>query len=144
MRQAPSLREDYLYFEELKTRWRDSDVYGHMNNAVFYEYADTIVNSWLIKKGSLNVPSSKTVGLVVETRCTYFSELKFPSLITAGLKLNKLGNSSVHYEIGLFSDSQKKTAARISFIHVFVDAKSRKAKKIPSKLLEPLNSLIKN
>ena len=97
MRQVPTVKQDYLYFEELKTRWRDSDVYGHMNNAVFYEYADTIVNSWLINKGSLNVPSSKTVGLVVETRCTYFSELKFPNLVTAGLKLNKLGYSHQHY-----------------------------------------------
>ena len=105
MRQVPTVKQDYLYFEELKTRWRDSDVYGHMNNAVFYEYADTIVNSWLINKGSLNVPSSKTVGLVVETRCTYFSELKFPDLVTAGLKLNKLGNSSVHYEICLLYTS---------------------------------------
>ena len=144
MRQVPAVKQDYLYFEELKTRWRDSDVYGHMNNAVFYEYADTIVNSWLINKGSLNVPSSKTVGLVVETRCTYFSELKFPDLVTAGLKLNKLGNTSVHYEIGLFSNFEEKTAARISFIHVFVDVKTRKPKKIPSKLLEPLKSLMKD
>ena len=106
--------------------------------------ADTIVNSWLINKGSLNVPLSKTVGLVVETRCTYFSELKFPNLVTAGLKLNKLGNSSVHYEIGLFSNSEEKTAARISFIHVFVDVKTRKPKKIPSKLLKPLKSLMKD
>jgi len=109
MRQVPTVKQDYLYFEELKTRWRDSDVYGHMNNAVFYEYADTIVNSWLINKGSLNVPLSKTVGLVVETRCTYFSEIKFPDLVTAGLKLNKLGNSSVHYEIGLFSNFEEKS-----------------------------------
>ena len=102
MRQVPSIREDYLYFEQLNTRWRDNDVYGHMNNAVFYEYADTVVNGWLIKKGSLDVPKSESVGLVVETRCTFFSELKFPNIITCGLKLNRLGNSSVEYEIGLF------------------------------------------
>ncbi len=144
MRQVPLSRQEYVYFEELQTRWRDNDVYGHMNNAVFYEYADTIVNSWLIKKGSLNVPISNTVGLVVETKCTFFSELRFPSLVTAGLKLIKLGNSSVNYEIGLFSDFEQKTAARISFIHVFVDSKSRKPKKIPSKLLKQLQSLVKD
>lgn len=144
MRQVPSIREDYLYFEKLNTRWRDNDVYGHMNNAVFYEYADTVVNGWLIKKGSLDVPKSETVGLVVETRCTFFSELKFPNIITCGLKLNRLGNSSVEYEIGLFSDLERKTAAKIIFIHVFVDVKTRRPKKIPQKLLIPLKTLMKN
>ena len=140
----PTSRQDYAYFEEMTTRWRDNDVYGHMNNVVFYEYVDTVVNSWLIKTNSLVIPSGPIIGLVVETRCTYFSEIGFPGVLTAGLKVNRIGESSVQYEVGLFSGREEKTAARILFTHVCVDSNSKKPVKIPDKLLQSLKSINKD
>jgi len=144
MRMKPTSRQDYAYFEEMTTRWRDNDVYGHMNNVVFYEYVDTVVNSWLIKTNSLVIPSGPIIGLVVETRCTYFSEIGFPGVLTAGLKVNRIGESSVQYEVGLFSGREEKTAARILFTHVCVDSNSKKPVKIPDKLLQSLKSINKD
>jgi len=144
MRMKPTSRQDYAYFEEMTTRWRDNDVYGHMNNVVFYEYVDTVVNSWLIKTNSLVIPSGPIIGLVVETRCTYFSEIGFPGVLTAGLKVNRIGESSVQYEVGLFFGKEKKTAARILFTHVCVDSNSKKPVKIPDKLLQSLKSINKD
>ena len=141
MRLKPTIRQDYAYFEEMTTRWRDNDVYGHMNNVVFYEYVDTLVNSWLMKTKALVIPTGSIIGLVVETTCTYFSEIGFPGIITAGLKVKKIGNSSIQYEVGLFSNNEDNSAARIFFTHVCVDAKSRKPVKIPSKLFIALNSI---
>ena len=143
MRIKPTTKQDYAYFEEMTTRWRDNDVYGHMNNVVFYEYVDTVVNSWLIKTHSLVIPGGPIIGLVVETRCTYFSEIGFPEVLTAGLKVNRIGKSSVQYEVGLFSGQEDKTAARILFTHVCVDSKSRKPVKIPQAMLESLNTIQK-
>tara|TARA_B100000965_G_C19515218_1_gene723869 strand:- start:467 stop:895 length:429 start_codon:yes stop_codon:yes gene_type:complete len=140
----PTSRQDYAYFEEMTTRWRDNDVYGHMNNVVFYEYVDTVVNSWLIKTNSLVIPSGPIIGLVVETRCTYFSEIGFPGVLTVGLKVNRIGESSVQYEVGLFSGREEKTAARILFTHVCVDSNSKKPVKIPDKLLQSLKSINKD
>ena len=144
MRMKPTSRQDYAYFEEMTTRWRDNDVYGHMNNVVFYEYVDTVVNSWLIKTNSLVIPSGPIIGLVVETKCTYFSEIGFPGVLTTGLKVNRIGESSVQYEVGLFSGQEEKTAARIFFTHVCVDSNSKKPVKIPDKLLQSLKSINKD
>ena len=144
MRMKPTSRQDYAYFEQMTTRWRDNDVYGHMNNVVFYEYVDTVVNSWLIKTNSLVIPSGPIIGLVVETKCTYFSEIGFPGVLTTGLKVNRIGESSVQYEVGLFSGQEEKTAARILFTHVCVDSNSKKPVKIPDKLLQSLKSINKD
>ena len=144
MRMKQTSKQDYAYFEEMTTRWRDNDVYGHMNNVVFYEYVDTVVNSWLIKTNSLVIPSGPIIGLVVETKCTYFSEIGFPGVLTAGLKVNRIGESSIQYEVGLFPSQEDKTAARILFTHVCVDSNSRKPVKIPHKLLEALKTIDKD
>ena len=144
MRIKQTSKQDYAYFEKMTTRWRDNDVYGHMNNVVFYEYVDTVVNSWLIKTNSLVIPRGRIIGLVVETKCTYFSEIGFPGVITAGLKVNRIGKSSVQYEVGLFPNQEDKTAARVLFTHVCVDSNSRKPVKIPHKLLEALKTIDKD
>ena len=141
MKLKPTSRQDYAYFEEMTTRWRDNDVYGHMNNVVFYEYVDTVVNSWLIKTEAIVIPTGSIIGLVVETKCTYFYEIGFPGIITAGLKVIQIGYSSIQYEVGLFSKHENNSAARIFFTHVCVDAKSRKPVQIPSKLIIALNSI---
>lgn len=121
----PDTRADYAYALELPTRWNDNDVYGHINNAVYYEYFDTVVNHWLIDNGLLTIGQSETIGLVVETGCAYFAPLTFPDPVTARLRVTKIGGSSVRYEIGLFGNDET-AAARGHFVHVYVDEKTRR------------------
>lgn len=124
-RLSPDTRADYPYSLELTTRWRDNDVYGHINNTVYYEYFDTVVNRWLIENDLLTIGQSETIGLVVETSCAYFAPLTFPDPITAALRVTKIGGSSVRYEIGLFNQAES-AAARGHFVHVYVDEKTRR------------------
>ena len=134
-------QSDFVFFKNYETRWRDNDVYHHMNNAVFYEYVDSIVNYWLFKSGALAVPQGPVIGLVVETKCNYFSPLKFPGLIVCGLALDNIGDSSVSYSVGLFNEKDSCVAAQASLVHVYVDSKTRRPVKLPIKLVEALNSL---
>jgi len=99
-------REDFLYFETLQTRWNDNDVYGHVNNAVYYFLFDTLVNNYLIKNGLLDIGKSAQIGLVVETLCQYFAPLSYPDDIEAGLAVKKIGRTSVTYQIGLFTPGE--------------------------------------
>lgn len=128
-RLSPDTRADYAYALELSTRWRDNDVYGHINNTVYYEYFDTVVNRWLIENDLLSIGKSETIGLVVETACAYFAPLAFPDPLTAALRVTKIGSSSVRYEIGLFGEDET-AAARGHFVHVYVDEKTRRPNKI--------------
>ena len=125
-RPGPSERSAYREFRTLTTRWMDNDPYGHMNNVVHYSLFDTAVNGWLIEAGVLDFLAGEQVGLVVETGCRYFSELAFPDRVTAGLRVAKLGASSVRYEIGLFRNDEPKAAAEGFFIHVYVDRSTRR------------------
>jgi acyl-CoA thioester hydrolase len=125
-RPGPSDRSAYKEFRTLTTRWMDNDPYGHMNNVVHYSLFDTAVNGWLIEAGVLDFLAGEQVGLVVETGCRYFSELAFPDRVTAGLRVAKLGASSVRYEIGLFRNDEPKAAAEGFFIHVYVDRSTRR------------------
>ncbi len=140
-RSEPHSRADYSLFWPLQTRWGDNDAYGHMNNVVHYALFDTAVNAWLIDQGLLDIHSGKLIGLVVETRCSYFSELAFPDSVEAGIRIAKLGTSSVTYEIALFRQSETQAAAQGSFVHVYVDATSRKPVALPDnwrKILEKI------
>lgn len=114
-------RADYRVFQAITTRWMDNDVYGHMNNVVHYSLFDTVVNTWLIKKGLLEPGKSETFGLVVETGCKYFAEMGFPDVIHAGLRVSRIGSSSVRFEIGLFRNDEPETSAEGFFVHVYVD-----------------------
>ena len=121
-----STRDDYIVFSTITTRWFDNDVYGHMNNTIHYQLFDTAVHEYLLKQGILNSKSGSTVFLVVETGCKYFSELAFPDVISAGLKVRKIGSSSVTYDIGLFRGDAVQASAQGHFVHVNVDRVTRR------------------
>ncbi|MGB3502560.1 MAG: thioesterase family protein [Mesorhizobium sp.] len=141
MREAASTRADYKTFRSIQTRWMDNDVYGHMNNVVHYSLFDTAVNGWLVEQGVLDFHSGDQVGLVVETGCKYFAELAFPDLVTAGLRVTKLGSSSVRYEIGLFRNDADVAAAQGFFVHVYVDRITRRPKPLGEKLRSVLETI---
>lgn len=118
---APLSRDDYRHFQTIPTRWMDNDVYGHVNNVVYYSYFDTVVNQYLIEQGALDIGESPVVGLVVETQCNYFASITFPDVVHAGLRVARLGSTSVRYEIGLFRNADDAACAEGHFVHVYVD-----------------------
>ncbi|MAR05372.1 MAG: thioesterase [Planktomarina sp.] len=126
VKNKPSTRDDYIVFSTITTRWFDNDVYGHMNNTIHYQLFDTAVHEYLLKQGILNSKSGSTVFLVVETGCKYFNELAFPDVISAGIKVRKLGSSSVTYDIGLFRGDADQASAQGHFVHVNVDRVTRR------------------
>lgn len=141
-RPQPANREDFKAFRSITTRWMDNDVYGHMNNVVHYSLFDTAVNGWLVEKGVLDFRKGEQVGLVVETGCRYFSEIKFPDLVTAGIRVARLGSSSVRYEIALFRNDEQQAAAEGHFVHVYVDAETRRPRPLNAGLRAALETLL--
>ena len=127
-RPTPLSRDRFPVFRPVQTRWADNDVYGHVNNVVHYALFDTVVNGWLIDKGLLDIRSGDTIGLVVETGCSYFAEIAFPDLIEAGLAVERVGKSSVTYSVGLFRNGGEQAAAQGRFVHVYVDRATRRPK----------------
>lgn len=140
-RDPPDARSSYRHFLPIQTRWADNDVYGHVNNVVYYSWFDTVVNEYLIRSGALDIERSDVVGLVVETRCSYFSELAFPQAIDAGLRVARIGTSSVRYEIGLFAAGADLASAQGHFIHVYVDRRARKPAALPAPLRDALQRI---
>jgi len=134
-------RSAYPHAQAITTRWMDNDVYGHVNNVVYYSYFDTVVNAYLIRKGVLDFESGSTIGLVIETQCNYFSSLSFPDTVTAGLRVARLGTSSVRYEVGLFSGDNEIAAAQGHFVHVYVDRVTRRPVPLPEPLRRALQPL---
>ncbi|MCX4165905.1 MULTISPECIES: thioesterase family protein [Paraburkholderia] len=139
---APALRNAYRHFLPITTRWMDNDVYGHVNNVVYYSYFDTVVNEYLIRAGVLDVEHGETIGLVVETQCNYFAPLVFPEPVEAGLRVARLGGSSVRYEVGLFRAGEAQPAAQGHFVHVYVDRATRKPVTLPDALRAALLPLV--
>jgi acyl-CoA thioester hydrolase len=136
-------RSSYLQFSNLDTRWLDNDVYGHVNNAVYYGFFDTAVNRWLIEAGALDIHAGQSIGLVVETHCNYFQSLAFPQRVQAGLRVAHCGRSSVRYEVGLFAEGAALCAAAGHFVHVYVDRATRRPlPELPSALRQALQALI--
>lgn len=131
-------RQDFVHFMAIPTRWMDNDAYGHVNNVNYYSYFDTVVNQYLIEQGVLDIQKSPVVGLVVQTGCSYFASIAFPDLIHAGLRVTKLGNSSVRYEVGLFKNEDQQVSAAGHFIHVYVDRQTQR----PVSLPEPLRAVL--
>jgi acyl-CoA thioester hydrolase len=125
-------RASYRHFQRIPTRWMDNDVYGHVNNVVYYSYFDTVVNQYLIEQGVLDIERSTVIGLVVETKCEYFAPITFPDTVHAGLRVAKLGNSSVRYEIGLFRNDEDAPAAQGHFVHVYVERATRRPVALPA------------
>jgi acyl-CoA thioester hydrolase len=136
-----SQRCDYPHLEEITTRWADNDVYGHVNNVVYYGFFDTVVNRYLLDCGVLDLHGGAVIGLVVETGCRYFAPIAFPEAVMAGLRVARIGNSSVRYEIGIFRDSDEVAAAEGYFVHVYVDRGSRRPIRIPDDLRKALAAL---
>jgi acyl-CoA thioester hydrolase len=141
-RPQPEAREAYRRFTRLSTRWMDNDVYGHINNVVYYSLFDTAVNGYLIEAGALDIHRGEVIGLVVETHCNYFAPVEFPTAIEAGLRVARIGGSSVRYEVGLFAEGQPTTAARGHFIHVYVDRATRRPAPLPDPLKRALEALL--
>ncbi len=140
-RAQPQPRSHYKVFRSIPTRWADNDAYGHVNNVVYYSWFDTAVNAYLIEHGALDIEASGGIGLVVETQCQYFAPLAFPQTVEAGIRVARLGGSSVRYEIGLFAEQAPTTAAHGHFVHVYVDRRSRRPIAVPDAVravLEPL------
>lgn len=117
-RPVPDTRDRYAHFILLTTRWLDNDAYRHVNNVVYYSFFDTAVNQYMLEAGVLDIESSATVSLVVETGCTFFAPIRFPDRVHCGLRVAHLGRSSVRYEIGVFRNDDAVTAARGHFVHV--------------------------
>ncbi|HKQ25058.1 MAG TPA: thioesterase family protein [Burkholderiales bacterium] len=141
-RPAPENRNAYRHFQSIPTRWMDNDVYGHVNNVVYYSYFDTVVNQYLIEQHALSIEHSKVIGLVVETQCQYFASITFPDMVHAGLRVAKLGNSSVRYEIGLFRNDEQAASAQGYFIHVYVDRGTRRATSLPADIRAALERIL--
>ncbi len=127
-------RGEYRHFLTIPTRWMDNDVYGHVNNVVYYSYFDTVINEYLIREGGLDIHEGRVVGYAVESTCHFHRSFSFPESITAGLRVGELGNSSVRYEIALFRQDEDKPAATGHFVHVFVDRVSAKPTTIPERI----------
>ena len=141
-RPAPEPRSSYKVFRTIGTRWMDNDAYGHVNNVVYYSWFDTAVNAYLIEQGALDIHHSDTIGLVIETQCNYFAPLAFPQMVEAGIRVARLGESSVRYEVGLFAQDADLTAAKGHFIHVYVDKATRRPVPLPAQLKTVLEKLV--
>jgi acyl-CoA thioester hydrolase len=140
-RQLPEQRSEFPVLRTITTRWHDNDHYGHVNNVVYYAYFDTAVNGYLIEASGTDIRSLPAIGIVAETSCRFLRELSFPDTVHAGLALEKLGNSSVVYRIGLFRNEEAAPAAIGRFVHVYVDATTRRPVPIPPQIRAALTAL---
>jgi acyl-CoA thioester hydrolase len=137
----PAPRNAYRHFLAVPTRWMDNDVYGHVNNVVYYSYFDTVINRYLIDAGGLDIARGEVIGLCVESHCRYLAPIAFPEDVEAGMRVVHLGRSSVRYGIGIFRRGEDTPAAEGWFVHVFVDRASRRSTPIPDALREALQKL---
>jgi len=137
-RPAIGRRDDYRHFLKIPTRWMDNDVYGHVNNVNYYSYFDTIINRYLIDAGRLDFHNGPTIGLAVESLCRYYRSFSYPDVIDGGLRVGKLGTSSVRYEVGLFAEGEDQARAEGHFVHVFVERDSQR----PTPIGEPIRSAL--
>lgn len=137
-------RENYGYFLPITTRWMDNDIYGHVNNVTYYSYFDTVANTYLIEEGKLDIHHGGIIGFVVNSQCTYNSAVTYPERLEGGLRVNRLGNSSVEYGIGIFRRGESAAAAEGTFTHVFVERENQRPTPIPADLRKALQSLLQD
>ena len=135
-------REQFQFFLPIQTRWADNDIYGHVNNVIYYSYFDTAANSLLIQKTGFDIHQSKIIGLVVDSACSFLQELSFPEMIEVGVAIGKMGNSSLRYELAIFKQGQTEAAAQGHFVHVFVDRENRKSTSIPQAMRDALQPFL--
>ena len=134
-------RADFPQLLAIPTRWNDNDVYGHVNNVEYYAFFDTVINAWLIGEGGLDIHHGEVIGLCAESHCTFHAALAFPETVDAGLRVARLGRTSVRYEIGLFSEGRAEPAASGWFVHIFVDRSTRHPAEIPEPIRGALERL---
>jgi acyl-CoA thioester hydrolase len=140
--QPTERRGDFPHLLAITTRWMDNDLYGHVNNVVYYSFFDTVINEYLIRAGGLDIHHGSVIGLAIETKCRFHRPLTYPDPVDAALRVGKLGTSSVRYEIGLFAAAEEEPAATGYFVHVFVDRASRRPAPIPPPIREALTRLL--
>jgi acyl-CoA thioester hydrolase len=140
-RLAVGRRAEYRHFLALQTRWMDNDLYGHVNNVFYYAYFDTLLNRYLIDRGGLDIHEGKVIGIAVETMCRFHKSFAYPEAIDGGLRIGKLGRSSVRYEIGLFAPGEDLARAEGHFVHVFVERGSQKPTPIPAAIRAALEAI---
>ncbi|HEY0065415.1 MAG TPA: thioesterase family protein [Telluria sp.] len=134
-------RAEFPHFLAIPTRWMDNDVYGHVNNVVYYSYFDTAVNQFLIERGVLDIHKGEVVGFVVDSGCAYFSSISFPDTVHAGIRVAKLGNSSVRYEIALYRNDEALPCAAGHFVHVYVERSSNRSVPVPAAVRAVLDTI---
>ena len=128
----------------VSTRWRDNDIYGHVNNAVYYSYIDSVINGYMMEQGVLDPWGNEIIGIVVESHCQFYQSLRYPVLIDCGLRVERLGKSSVRYEVGIFSEGEERASAVGGFTHVFVNRSSNRPVPVPGKVRAVLATLQKS
>jgi acyl-CoA thioester hydrolase len=143
MAATPDLhRKDFHRFIQISTRWSDNDIYQHVNNVVYFSYFDTAVNQNLVENGHLDIEKSDLVGLVVNNQCQFFASISFPDIVHVGISVERIGNSSVVYRLGIFKNSEDTLSALGSFTHVYVRRDSHVPSRIPDTLREFLNQML--
>jgi acyl-CoA thioester hydrolase len=140
-KRPPETRESYRWFLDIPTRWMDNDVYGHVNNVIYYSYFDTIINRYLIDKGGFDFHNAPVIGITPETFCRFHKSFAYPEVVEAGLRVGRLGASSVRYEVGLFGRGEALARADGHFVHVFVDRTTNAAVPIPEALRSALAAI---
>jgi acyl-CoA thioester hydrolase len=140
-RQPPGTRAEYRHFLAVPTRWMDNDLYGHVNNVVYYSYFDTVINKFLIEQGGLDIHRGPVVGITAESGCRFFVSFAYPETVEAGLRVGHLGRSSVRYEIGLFRQGSETAAAEGHFVHVFVERATQQPVPIPDPIRAAFESI---
>jgi acyl-CoA thioester hydrolase len=138
---APILRSQYARLIALPTRWMDNDIYGHVNNVIYYAFFDTAINQYLIAEGGLDIGDGRVIGVAVETHCQFMRSVAFPEVIEVGLRVGQLGTSSVRYELAIFRQAEDQASAAGHFVHVFVDRASRQSVPIPASIRAALERL---
>jgi len=140
-RPTPQPVSAFAQFSDISTRWMDNDVYGHINNVVYYSFFDTAVNGYLVAQGALDIAEGAVIGLVVETQCNYFKPIAFPDRVRAGIRVTHRGTSSVRYEVGIFKNDDDTAAAQGHFVHVYIDRASGRPVPLPDALKRVLAKL---
>lgn len=142
MKPETQLRADYHFFFPIQTRWADNDIYGHVNNVIYYSYFDTAANALLIQKAAFDIHHSPIIGLVVNSSCHFLQELTYPEIIEVGVAIEKIGNSSLSYKLAIFKQGQDQASAQGHFVHVFVNRQSKKSTPIPQQMRDALSAYL--
>lgn len=139
----PATRGDFCAWQRFSTRWADNDAYGHVNNTVYYQWFDSVVNAWLVSQGLLDIAAGDPIAVVAETRCAYAAPVTFPEPVEVGLAVAELGTSSIRYRIGVFRTGSDVAAAHGEFVHVVVDRASRRPVPIPDEWRTKLQTIVR-